>query len=154
MELDECDPADIASSVIESASLHLPEGIALRMTANGDSPRIVCDENKLRQVLTNLIDNAIKYSPEGGAVEIRLDSQNGECLIEVADEGLGIPSSELERIFEKFYRLDPQQTRGVGGSGLGLYICRELVARMNGRLEVDSEPGQGSRFTVALPAGS
>jgi PAS domain S-box-containing protein len=154
MERDECDPADTASSVIESASLHLPEGISLRMTANGDSRRIVCDENKLRQVLTNLIDNAIKYSPEGGAVEIRLDSQNGECLIEVADEGLGIPSSELERIFEKFYRLDPQQTRGVGGSGLGLYICRELVARMNGRLEVDSEPGKGSRFTVALPAGS
>jgi signal transduction histidine kinase len=71
----------------------------------------------------------------------------------VADEGLGIPSSELERIFEKFYRLDPQQTRGVGGSGLGLYICRELVERMDGRLEVESEPGRGSRFTVALPAG-
>jgi signal transduction histidine kinase len=153
LELDECDPADIASSVIETASLHLPEGISLRMTANGDGRRIVCDENKLRQVLTNLIDNAIKYSPEGGAVEIRLDSRNGECLIEVADEGLGIPSSELERIFEKFYRLDPQQTRGVSGSGLGLYICRELVARMNGRLEVDSEPGKGSCFTVALPAG-
>jgi PAS domain S-box-containing protein len=152
LELDECDPAEIASSVIESASLHLPQGISLRLTANG-TRRVVCDENKLRQVLSNLIDNAIKYSPEGGEVEIRLASQNGECLIQVADEGLGIPSSELERIFEKFYRLDPQQTRGVGGSGLGLYICRELVERMNGRLEVDSEPGRGSRFTVALPAG-
>ena len=138
--------------MIESASLHLPEGISLRLTANG-ARRIVCDENKLRQVLTNLVDNAIKYSPEGGDVEVRLDSENGDCLIEVADEGLGIPSSEVERIFEKFYRLDPQQTRGVGGSGLGLYICRELVERMNGRLEVDSEPGRGSRFTVALPAG-
>jgi len=152
IELDECDPAGVASSVIESASLHLPEGISLRLTANG-ARRIVCDENKLRQVLTNLVDNAIKYSPEGGDVEVRLDSENGDCLIEVADEGLGIPSSEVERIFEKFYRLDPQQTRGVGGSGLGLYICRELVERMNGRLEVDSEPGRGSRFTVALPAG-
>jgi signal transduction histidine kinase len=115
--------------------------------------RIVCDENKLRQVLTNLVDNAIKYSPDGGSVEIRLASRDGECWIEVADEGLGIPNSELERIFEKFYRLDPQQTLGIGGSGLGLYICRELVERMNGRLEVDSEPGKGSRFTVALPAG-
>ena len=153
IELGECDPADIASSVIDSASVHLPEGISLRLARNG-SQRIVCDENKLRQVLTNLIDNAIKYSPDGGAVEIRLDSENGECLIEVADEGLGIPSSELERIFEKFYRLDPQQTRGVGGSGLGLYICRELVERMQGRLEVESEPGRGSRFTVALPAGN
>ena len=153
IELGECDPAVIASSVIESATLRLPEGISLRLTRNGGQ-RVVCDENKLRQVLTNLIDNAIKYSPGGGQVEVRLASENGECLIEVADEGLGIPSSELERIFEKFYRLDPQQTRGVGGSGLGLYICRELVERMNGRLEVDSEPGRGSRFTVVLPAGS
>jgi signal transduction histidine kinase len=152
IELDECDPADVASSVIESASVHLPAGISLRLNANGRH-RIVCDENKLRQVLANLIDNAIKYSPDGGAVEIRLLSVNGECLVEVADEGLGIPGSELERIFEKFYRLDPQQTRGVGGSGLGLYICRELVERMNGRLEVDSEPGKGSRFRVALPTG-
>ncbi|HEY6835110.1 MAG TPA: ATP-binding protein [Gaiellaceae bacterium] len=152
LELDECDPATLTSSVIESASMHLPEGISLRLNANGTC-RVVCDEDKLRQVLTNLIDNAIKYSPDGGEVEIRLDTQNGECLIEVEDEGLGIPSSELGRIFEKFYRLDPQQTRGVGGSGLGLYICRELVERMNGRLEVDSEPGRGSRFTVALPAG-
>ena len=153
IDLEECDAAEIAAGVIESASLHLPPGVSLRMNANGQR-RIVCDENKLRQVLVNLVDNAIKYSPDGGEVEIRLGSQNGECLIEVADEGLGIPSSERERIFEKFYRLDPQQTRGVGGSGLGLYICRELVERMNGRIEVDSEPGRGSRFTVALPAAS
>ena len=153
IELAECDPAVIASSVIDSAAVHLPEGVSLRLSQTGKQ-RIVCDENKLRQVLANLIDNAIKYSPEGGEVQVLLVAENGECLIEVADEGLGIPSSELERIFEKFYRLDPQQTRGVGGSGLGLYICRELVERMNGRLEVDSEPGQGSRFTVALPSGN
>ena len=151
--LEECDAEEIAAGVIESALLHLPPGVSLSMTADGQR-RIVCDENKLRQVLVNLVDNAIKYSPDGGAVEIRLDSQNGEFLIEVADEGLGIPSSERDRIFEKFYRLDPLQTRGVGGSGLGLYICRELVERMNGRLEVDSEPGQGSRFRVALPAAA
>jgi PAS domain S-box-containing protein len=152
IELGECNPADVASAVIESASVHLPDGVSLRLARNG-TQRIVCDENKLRQVLTNLIDNAVKYSPDGGRVEVRLAAEDGECLIQVADEGLGIPSSELERIFEKFYRLDPQQTRGVGGSGLGLYICRELVERMNGRIEVDSEPGRGSRFTVALPAG-
>jgi PAS domain S-box-containing protein len=151
--LEECDAAAIAAGVIESASVHLPPGVSLTMNSDAQR-RILCDENKLRQVLVNLVDNAIKYSPDGGEVEIRLDSENGECLIEVADEGLGIPSSERERIFEKFYRLDPQQTRGVGGSGLGLYICRELVERMNGRLEVDSEPGKGSRFTVALPVAA
>ncbi len=142
----------LASGVLESAALHLPDGISLRVEGDGVRP-ILCDLNKLRKVLVNLVDNAIKYSPEGGEVEIRVDAENGQCRIEVADHGLGIPSSERERIFEKFYRLDPQLAGGVGGSGLGLYICRELVERMNGRLDVDSEPGEGSRFTVALPAG-
>jgi PAS domain S-box-containing protein len=153
VELEECDPAEIAVGVVESAALHLPDGISLHVSPDRASP-ILCDENRLRQILVNLVDNAIKYSPEGGDVEIRFQAQNGECLIEVVDEGLGIPSSERERIFEKFYRLDPEQRRGVGGSGLGLYICRELVERMNGRIEVESEPGKGSRFTVALPSGS
>jgi PAS domain S-box-containing protein len=152
-EMETVDPAVLAQGVVESAALHLPDGISLRIEKTR-TPPILCDVNKLRQVLVNLVDNAIKYSPEGGDVEIKLDAVNGECLIEVVDEGLGIPSSERERIFEKFYRLDPQQTRGVGGSGLGLYICRELVERMNGRLEVESEPGRGSRFTVRLPAGA
>jgi PAS domain S-box-containing protein len=146
----ECDPAEIAASVIDSAAVHVPEDISLALDPDG-SPRIVCDENKLRQVLVNLVDNAIKYSPGGGRVEIRLRRQTSHCLIEVVDDGLGIPVDERNRIFEKFYRLDPQQTKGVGGSGLGLYICRELVERMNGQLTVASEPGRGSTFTVELP---
>ena len=149
-DLETCDPGELAEGVVESAALHLPEGISLSVDKERARP-VVCDSNKLRQVLVNLVDNAIKYSPLGGDVEIRLESANGECSIEVADTGLGIPSAERERIFEKFYRLDPQQTRGVGGSGLGLYICRELVERMNGRLDVESEPGKGSRFIVRLP---
>jgi PAS domain S-box-containing protein len=146
----ECDPAEIAASVIDSAAMHVPEDISLALDPDG-SPRIVCDENKLRQVLVNLVDNAIKYSPGGGRVEIRLRRETSHCLIEVVDDGLGIPMDERNRIFEKFYRLDPQQTKGVGGSGLGLYICRELVERMNGQLTVASEPGRGSTFTVELP---
>jgi PAS domain S-box-containing protein len=146
----DCDPAEIAAGVIDSAALHLPEEISLGFRADGSSP-IVGDEDKLRQVLVNLVDNAVKYSPDGGRIEIRLRGDDGYCLIDVADEGLGIPADEHERIFEKFYRLDPQQTHGVGGSGLGLYICRELVERMNGRLTVESEPGRGSTFTVELP---
>jgi signal transduction histidine kinase len=149
-DVETCDPVELATGVVESAATHLPEGVSLHVDDKGTRP-ILCDVNKLRQVLVNLVDNAIKYSPDGGEVEIKLDAVNGECLIEVADEGLGIPSAERERIFEKFYRLDPGQTRGVGGSGLGLYICRELVERMNGRLDVESEPGLGSRFTVRLP---
>jgi signal transduction histidine kinase len=150
IEATECDPAEIAASVIDSAGTHLPEDMSLALDPDG-APQIVCDENKLRQVLVNLVDNAVKYSPGGGRVEIRLRGEPGRCLIEVADGGLGIPSDEQDRIFEKFYRLDPQQKHGIGGSGLGLYICRELVERMDGHLTVDSEPGRGSTFTVELP---
>jgi signal transduction histidine kinase len=150
IEATECDPAEIAASVLDSATTHLPDDMSLALDPDG-APRIVCDENKLRQVLVNLVDNAVKYSPAGGRVEIRLRSQVGRCLIEVVDGGLGIPADERERIFEKFYRLDPQQKHGVGGSGLGLYICRELVERMDGHLTVESEPGRGSTFTVELP---
>ena len=150
LELTECDPQQVAAAVIESAALHIPQSISLDLDVASAQP-IRCDEHKLRQVLVNLVDNAVKYSPEGGRVELRVRSANGSCLIEVADEGLGIPLEERDRIFEKFYRLDPQQTQGVGGSGLGLYICRELVERMEGHLRVESEPGKGSRFTVELP---
>ncbi len=151
LEVTDCDPSEVAARVIESAALHVPETISLNLDVDG-SPRISCDENKLRQVLVNLVDNAVKYSPDGGRVELRVRNGNDWCVIDVVDEGLGIPSGEAERIFEKFYRLDPQQTHGVGGSGLGLYICRELVGRMDGHLSVDSEPGRGSRFTLELPA--
>jgi PAS domain S-box-containing protein len=147
----DCDPAEIAASVIDSAATYLPEEVSLTLNTNGGCTAIVGDRDKLRQVLVNLVDNAVKYSPEGGRIEIGLRREHGYCLIDVSDEGLGIPPDEHERIFEKFYRLDPQQTYGVGGSGLGLYICRELVERMQGRLTVESEPGRGSTFTVELP---
>jgi len=151
LHVTECDPSEIAAGVIESAQVHVPETISLALDVDG-APKISCDENKLRQVLVNLVDNAVKYSPGGGRVELRVRNGLGSCVIDVVDEGLGIPPGERERIFEKFYRLDPQQTHGVGGSGLGLYICRELVERMEGRLSVESEPGRGSRFTLELPA--
>jgi signal transduction histidine kinase len=103
-------------------------------------------------VLTNLIDNAIKYSPDGGRVEVAVRGVGNRIRFRVQDEGLGIPVAEQTRIFEKFYRLDPQLTRGVGGTGLGLYICRELVQRMHGRIWVSSDGRRGSTFTVELPA--
>jgi signal transduction histidine kinase len=102
-------------------------------------------------VLVNLIDNAVKYSPNGGRIELRLERRNGYVEIAVKDEGLGIPPSEHDHIFEKFYRLDPDMARGVGGTGLGLYICRELAERMGGRLRVNSWPGAGSTFFFELP---
>jgi signal transduction histidine kinase len=106
----------------------------------------------LRQVLANLVENAVKYSLAGGRVRVSLDRSNGHVLFAVRDEGLGIPPREQDRIFEKFYRLDPNLTRGVGGTGLGLYISRELVRRLGGRIWVASREGEGSTFFFELPA--
>jgi signal transduction histidine kinase len=116
---------------------------------------VAADRDKVRQVLVNLVENAIKYSPTGGKIEVGLEpgQQPGETVVfYVKDEGLGIPVEEQARIFEKFYRLDPQMTRGVGGTGLGLYICAELVNRMGGHIWVESVEGQGSTFLIELPA--
>jgi len=103
-------------------------------------------------VLANLVENAVKYSPAGGRVQVSLGRHERRVLFAVRDEGLGIPLREQERIFEKFFRLDPNLTRGVGGTGLGLYICRELVRRMGGRIWVASRDGEGSTFFFELPA--
>jgi two-component system sensor histidine kinase VicK len=103
-------------------------------------------------VVANLVDNAIKYSPDGGTVTVEVGAaDDGRLRVSVHDEGLGIPNREHERIFEKFYRLDPNLTRGVGGTGLGLYISRELVERMGGRIWVESTEGRGSTFAFDLP---
>jgi signal transduction histidine kinase len=138
--------------VLDSARLRVPDQIALRLEGDGAPSVALADEDKLRQVLVNLLDNAIKYSPDGGDVAIELAGGHGRVRLTVRDRGLGIPAGEQERIFEKFYRLDPALTRGVGGSGLGLFISRELVARMGGSLTVRSQPGEGAAFVVDLPA--
>jgi signal transduction histidine kinase len=100
----------------------------------------------------NLVENAVKYSPGGGRIELGVEAADGAVLFRVVDEGLGIPADEQERIFEKFYRLDPDMTQGIGGTGLGLYICSELVERMGGRIWVESEEGRGSAFFFELPS--
>jgi PAS domain S-box-containing protein len=142
----------LAESVLASACLGAPAEIELRLVQNGDRVVALADEAKLRQVLVNLLDNAIKYSPDGGDVAVELAGGPNRVRLTVRDSGLGIPLGEHERIFEKFYRLDPALTRGVGGSGLGLFISRELVSRMDGSLTVRSEPGGGAAFVVDLPA--
>ncbi len=148
---DACNLPALVEDVAGSARLRLPPGTDVVTEGPEPFPSVAADEPKLRQVLMNLVDNAIKYSPGGGTVGVRWSRNGAHARIDVADEGLGIPSDSHERIFEKFYRLDPALTRGVGGSGLGLYICRELVQRMDGRIWVSSANGNGSTFSVELP---
>jgi PAS domain S-box-containing protein len=149
--IERCDATELARSVASATKLHLPPGIDLDVELAEGLPSIVADPDKVRQVLANLLENAIKYSPDGGRVRLRLESGAGVVRFLVHDEGIGIPADEHERIFEKFYRLDPGLTRGVGGTGLGLYICRELVRLMDGRIAVRSSPNEGSTFALELP---
>jgi signal transduction histidine kinase len=151
MEERDCDITELCASVIEAAEARKPESIQLKLVAPRSAPPLKCDPPKLKQVLVNLVENAIKYSPEGGRIEVRIADTPDRLRIDVQDEGLGIPPSEQARIFEKFYRLDAEMTRGVGGSGLGLYISREIVEQMGGLLSVRSRRGSGSTFTVTLP---
>jgi PAS domain S-box-containing protein len=150
-----CDAHAIAAGVLDAARTHLPEGTRVSLErVQEDVPRVAADEGQLRQVLTNLIDNAVKYSPAGGDVQVRVEAAGEYVRFTVADEGLGIPPGEQSRIFEKFYRLDPDMTGGIGGTGLGLYISRELVRRVHGRIWVEPNGDRGSIFKVEIPAAS
>ena len=114
-------------------------------------PLIDGDPRRLEQVLDNLISNAVKYSPQGGIVQITGSMTPAEALIAVKDNGVGIPWGEQERIFERFYRVEGPETRAVAGTGLGLYLSRAIVQAHGGRIWVESTPGHGATFFVALP---
>ena len=145
------DAAELATEVVDAARANLPLSVSLDLALEKALPAVMGDREKLKQVLVNLVDNAVKYSPDGGHIEVRLAPHDGHVRVTVEDEGLGIPAGEQLQIFEKFHRLDPNLTRGVGGTGLGLYICRELLHRMNGEIWVQSEVGRGSTFVFELP---
>jgi PAS domain S-box-containing protein len=153
LDLNRVDVDKLARNVVDqmrSCFADRPD-VSLELLADGSGSFVAGDEDKLRQVLINLVDNAVKYSPDGGTVEISVEPNATSLRVAVRDEGLGIPHGEQQRVFGKFYRVDPQLSRGVGGTGLGLYICRELVRRMDGRLTVTSKEGEGSTFVVELP---
>jgi PAS domain S-box-containing protein len=140
----------LVEDVMGAARLDAPKSISFRHTLDRELA-VVADEDLLRQVLRNLLDNAVKYSPGGGEVHLRAELVGGRVTITVADQGLGIPDEAQPRIFEKFFRVDPELTRGVRGTGLGLYIASELTRRMSGRLSVVSTLGEGSAFVLDLP---
>jgi PAS domain S-box-containing protein len=147
-----CDPLALITGVVDAQKAHLDTAHELVLAAEEELPDIAGDPDKVGRVLINLVDNAIKYSPDGGRVDVLVRQIGGRVRFSVVDRGLGIPPPEQRRIFEKFYRLDPNMTRGVGGTGLGLYICRELVRRMDGRIWVESRGlGHGSTFHIEFP---
>lgn len=119
----------------------------------GDCPKvkILGDHEQIRMTLSNLVENAINYSPDGTRVAIALSSHDGLAEISISDQGLGIPEKDLERVFERFYRVDPARSRATGGTGLGLSIVKHIVTNHGGDISLWSVEGAGSTFTVRLP---
>jgi two-component system OmpR family sensor kinase len=127
-----------------------PAGVSVRIESA--APASVRGEaDGLRRALVNLVENAIKYTPRGGKVELSLGVGPETAVIDVSDTGIGIEPADAERIFDPFVRLDAARSRDTGGAGLGLAIARSIVVAHGGTLSVESRPGSGSRFTIRLP---
>ena len=112
------------------------------------------DEEAVSQILDNLIDNALKYTPSGGRIRVRWRAEDSQVCLEVQDNGIGIPEQDLPRIFERFYRVDKARSRELGGTGLGLAIVKHLVHAMQGSVHAASRVGHGTTFSVRLPRAS
>jgi signal transduction histidine kinase len=149
--LETFEPAPLVREIAASADAAAPDRADIVVLADDDVPSAVGDAENVRRVLANLVDNAIKYSPAGGTITVSVDVNRNVARFAVIDEGIGVAENDRERIFEKFTRLDPQMVRGVGGTGLGLYICRELVTEMGGRIWAEPNEGQGSTLAFELP---
>jgi signal transduction histidine kinase len=115
-------------------------------------PPMLGDQDRLRQVFNNLLDNALRYTPAGGSVTVSTRAANANIVITVSDTGQGIAPQDLPHIFERFYQADKSRSKEAGGLGLGLAICKEIIAAHQGKIEVNSMVGKGTTFTIILPA--
>jgi signal transduction histidine kinase len=114
-------------------------------------PVVEADSRCIEQVVRNLVENAVKYSPQGGEISISGERQDGEVVVTVTDQGVGIAPQYQDKVFERFYRVENRLTRGVSGSGLGLSICKGHIKAHGGRIWLESTPGQGSAFHFSIP---
>ncbi len=150
-------PMDLSASVAGRVAAHTPLAEAKRINLvvqpAAEPVLVLADEEGLREIIDNLVDNAVKYTPEDGRVTIRWRREDSQVVLEVEDTGIGISPKDCERIFERFYRVDKARSRELGGTGLGLSIVKHLVQAFGGSVGVTSQLGKGSTFTVRLPQG-
>jgi two-component system phosphate regulon sensor histidine kinase PhoR len=145
----------LVNGCVETARLNAKaRGLEIHVDLQENAPAVRGDGAQLGEVLQNLLDNALQYTPSGGQIEVKACSKGQEVIFTVADTGIGIPESDLERIFERFYRVDAARSREAGGTGLGLAIARHIVDAHGGRIWVESAVGQGSRFHFSIPCVS
>jgi two-component system phosphate regulon sensor histidine kinase PhoR len=147
------DLGPLLSRVIE---LQMPpaqkKGQSLRLETARPLPPVQGDPDYLERAVSNLVDNAIKYTPEGGSIRVSAGGDGTSVVVEVTDNGIGIPEADLPRVFERFYRVDKSRSRDMGGTGLGLAIVKHVVQSHGGSIDADSEPGKGTTFRMTLPA--
>jgi len=147
--------AQLIDSCVETAQLKaVPRQLNLDVQVPQELPRVRGDANSLQEVFQNLLDNALQYTPAGGKIAVSALSSDGHVIVTVADNGIGIPQAEQQRIFERFYRVDAARSREAGGTGLGLSIARHIMDAHGGRLWVESAVGEGSRFHFSIPIAS
>jgi len=150
---EQLDPSEAVGGVVGEFREEVSPPHRIELSSNGPLPPIQADREALGRALWNLLDNAVKYSPHGEAVEVRLTGENGGLTIAVRDHGLGIPALEQKEIFRKFVRGTASRSAGVKGTGIGLAIVQHIVKAHHGEVRLESEPGRGSTFTIVLPAG-
>ncbi|MFH1030998.1 MAG: ATP-binding protein [Chloroflexota bacterium] len=148
-------PEDIGNVIKQTMAMKQTraavKGVSLSTELAGELPPVNIDSQRIGQVLGNLLENAITHTASGGNIKVTVAKQDSAINVSVTDTGEGIPAEDLPFIFERFYRVDKSRTRATGGSGLGLSIARRLVEAHGGKIEVQSEPGKGSRFSFTMP---
>jgi signal transduction histidine kinase len=143
----------LVDDLISEIGVALPgRGVRVDNRVPDDLPALSVDRERVHQVLFNLVDNAVRFTPDGGHVTVSARRQNGSVEVAVSDTGAGIPPEHLPRLFERFYRADPARAREGGGTGIGLAIARSVVEAHGGQIRAESEPGHGSVFTFDLPS--
>ncbi len=149
------EPFPIGELLREQVALFAGQSSAHRLELDLPASTLVVagERDRIAQVVDNLLSNAIKYSPGGGTVTVQASAHDGSVLVTVVDPGLGIPAEEQPRVFEKFSRIERAETKGIGGTGLGLSLARELVLAHGGEMGFESVEGRGSRFWFTLPVG-
>jgi two-component system phosphate regulon sensor histidine kinase PhoR len=152
LEIEEVPVAPIVAGTLDRLRLFAErQGVTLASDVPEGLPPVRADAERVGQVLMNLLHNAVKFSPSGGRVTVGAKAEADDVIVSVRDEGVGIPERELERIFERFYKVDRARVRGKGGTGLGLAIARHIVEGHGGRIRAESEDGAGSTFSFTIP---
>jgi len=141
----------IQTTLAELTPLAKEKNHAVTFTPPANLPQVMADQAKLQEVLVNLVGNAIKYTPAGGGVEVSVEQQGSEVATHIKDNGIGIGPEDQAKLFQRFFRVESEETKSIQGTGLGLFIVRQIVEHMNGKIWVESTKGQGSTFSFSLP---